>query len=1143
MTRAQARLLRKVFTAGGPIVVAIAALAVLMTIYMIFDRLLDASVGGSIPREIAIPVRNGEAVDFGRRELLQPVGPSAAVDRHVRLSRGANGQWQLASPTGQRRALLQFTDGTTTFAHRWPLATGDEVRLQGAVIRFTSVDHARRVIALDVRTATGARQLTLDASHFNRGTLTSASPGTEPGWVGSCQPRGVALEVLLGLRHLATGYVEGWRWAERLLRRFQDKPRLLIGGVLTCRGGYDVPRLAMPGLEARELILVERGGRFMLAPGVTQPALVIRRGPCRVQGFQEIAWRIDGSPASAQDCAVSAGGGARLASIVLGRTRYDVSLGPDRAMLRPTLNVPLLSDTEAQALEEERRNAGITSPMPELQRLPNRQRWIGIGDALKQAGAFDWRGQAVLVLPFVLMGGLLLLRRLPVWQIARGSEPLTRGSARQTIALVTLWLSLLLTAISTVLLSGLVPAEVGEVSPKAMFAVVLANYALASIAVAMETRTGPSLALLWLAVLVLMGTGLLNMAQLGFGADSTRFVELYTGQLQVYGLLPPLIVAVASVRLGLVRQAAAPLFASERARTRAGFSFLESTPASPSVLAIARQIGQALLAAVWFFILALLALLIVGLLVTALINGLGASVMLLDEETSPLQYAGFAVVALLVLFLVYRLPTIAFSMKAAPLLILTLMFLAWLALGGDTGLGPFQPVELGKFAAVAFLSLFLIALDRRQSSRDPVVPLSLFLIYGSAVVFFIFLFAVVPALKSDFSPVLIVTLTSLSLVAIAGFRPALRVLVGNAGSARWQRMRDAKWMAVPTHLKPFKGQLIEVPGVRRRLSLGLIAGVFRGVVALALIGAGTFVVRDVLSPFFWDDYVQARERLETLLAVDDVGKLAQRALSYRDLDYSRPGVPDEAGNLRRIVDYRDLGLQVIQSRQAIAAAPCHDLATLTGDPRRFLMLRMLLGRADPPAAASPPRRPAVPAPTTATVAATPVLPTGQFLGAECRGDAGAVFGRNPESVQRIPAVKDDFAAAFFMNRFGLKAAVALGIAQLILLLVLVTGAFRVRRALTGDHRETAFRFALFGTMLGGAILFGLHWAISWSNQFGLLPVMGQPMTFLSLGGSHLTLMAFPLIVVAILGLRIMAEPATRRPHFSPPDPPRRGVMR
>ena len=53
----------------------------------------------------------------------------------------------------------------------------------------------------------------------------------------------------------------------------------------------------------------------------------------------------------------------------------------------------------------------------------------------------------------------------------------------------------------------------------------------------------------------------------------------------------------------------------------------------------------------------------------------------------------------------------------------------------------------------------------------------------------------------------------------------------------------------------------------------------------------------------------------------------------------------------------------------------------------------------------------------------------------------------------------------------------------------------------------------------GYTLFGLgwmqigHWLIAWGNSLGLVPVMGQPMTWLSAGNSHL--MAFAMVTLAL----------------------------
>ena len=52
-------------------------------------------------------------------------------------------------------------------------------------------------------------------------------------------------------------------------------------------------------------------------------------------------------------------------------------------------------------------------------------------------------------------------------------------------------------------------------------------------------------------------------------------------------------------------------------------------------------------------------------------------------------------------------------------------------------------------------------------------------------------------------------------------------------------------------------------------------------------------------------------------------------------------------------------------------------------------------------------------------------------------------------------------------------------------------------------------YAIFGL----AIMQATHWTIAWGNSLGLLPVMGQPMTWLSAGNSHL--LGFALLTLTI----------------------------
>jgi cell division protein FtsW (lipid II flippase) len=116
----------------------------------------------------------------------------------------------------------------------------------------------------------------------------------------------------------------------------------------------------------------------------------------------------------------------------------------------------------------------------------------------------------------------------------------------------------------------------------------------------------------------------------------------------------------------------------------------------------------------------------------------------------------------------------------------------------------------------------------------------------------------------------------------------------------------------------------------------------------------------------------------------------------------------------------------------------------------------------------------------------------------------------------LPAVQDDFIAAFLLHRFG-------GLFGL--LLVLLQGLWwalliQLGRGLMTAHGGREEERGLFRL---GALLFGLawiqaaHWVISWGNVTGLLPVMGQPMTWLSSGNSHMLAIGVSALLLGLVG--------------------------
>lgn len=127
------------------------------------------------------------------------------------------------------------------------------------------------------------------------------------------------------------------------------------------------------------------------------------------------------------------------------------------------------------------------------------------------------------------------------------------------------------------------------------------------------------------------------------------------------------------------------------------------------------------------------------------------------------------------------------------------------------------------------------------------------------------------------------------------------------------------------------------------------------------------------------------------------------------------------------------------------------------------------------------------------------------------------FGGNDARVMGIPAVQNDFILAFFLHKAG-------GVAGLVLLglcLVWLGLLFRLARGLLQaatpwerKHKLPA-RFLAY-SLYGLAWMQAFHWLIAWGNALGVLPIMGQPMTWVSSGNSHLLAVALPTLVLALL---------------------------
>lgn len=123
------------------------------------------------------------------------------------------------------------------------------------------------------------------------------------------------------------------------------------------------------------------------------------------------------------------------------------------------------------------------------------------------------------------------------------------------------------------------------------------------------------------------------------------------------------------------------------------------------------------------------------------------------------------------------------------------------------------------------------------------------------------------------------------------------------------------------------------------------------------------------------------------------------------------------------------------------------------------------------------------------------------------------LGQSAGEVLRVPAIQDDFAASFFLNRHGLLAGLLLWCLQALFLCGLVRSAWQnYQLACNARNYRQAWlgRFRYF-TLCGGAALVLGHFLLSWGTNLAIFPIMGQPMSFLSAGGSHLVFFLCPLL--------------------------------
>lgn len=545
------------------------------------------------------------------------------------------------------------------------------------------------------------------------------------------------------------------------------------------------------------------------------------------------------------------------------------------------------------------------------------------------------------------------------------------------------------------------------------------------------------------------------------------------------------------------------------------------------------------------------------------------------------------------------------------LTIVLALFAAWFFLGNQTGLGgSIQPVEAGKFAIVVLLGASLAQwLIRARLLAQAWFGITLIAVVLSALFIVALLF--VPAVKSDYSPLIIIA-SATAITGIIGFTAiGMRIREEEMDDIKDIERIPLSYMPkiLDVRLKPtqliflllvfsliFTAPLIyadarfheflaliknsieytimvlivivlaafmlvrimRVPRAttiiflalplvligawalgRQEIIVMIIAMVFAVIIIFAVALGGRInwtlariaiampVIAIVLAVGLrdlpakvglgvqeWSWFDTPDQQIEELERVLGEGRRlpVERLMSWADLRYGRSEDKEETRQLA----LRDMNFHVLRSRATIANAPCGLSPELTSAPYNIGFIFDHLGRVVSEGLG-------LSCPKTATVFTEKLSCTPSTLKAPVRPHC-------------VPVVQSDFAATYITARFGISASALLVALQGIFILFVMDVYMRLQSKRSRDPVETGADQALACIALGAGMLFLMQWILAWSNAFGLLPVMGQPMTWLSAGTSHHLFMAIPAALVLLVATRLAGM---RTPVLTIRIPPRR----
>jgi len=478
----------------------------------------------------------------------------------------------------------------------------------------------------------------------------------------------------------------------------------------------------------------------------------------------------------------------------------------------------------------------------------------------------------------------------------------------------------------------------------------------------------------------------------------------------------------------------------------------------------------------------------------------------------------------------------------APNFVAILGLLLWAAFGTQQGLfGFLQPVEFGKFWAIVLVAALLTTFERRTRRLVPRSGWWVSAVSVALVGSFVLLLAFAPVVRSDYSPLVVV-------VAAIAVMLAFRL----ADILRWIRIEGRRIDALrrlPRRFPPRVTRRLPWPLPKWRIGRGP-AWAMAALVQLASVAVLAWLVASYAQPLLAVRVLElengwpAERECRIVALVEARGKgrnvPVERFLAWDDLDYAmvdRPQTPTSCpenasprdGDQRPpalAIRFPELSYQVVRSRSEIAASPCRASTVMKGGGTS-------LGGFDPAAVVS-----AVGSATAWLLGLG--LEPGDVLCRPLADRDASVDGEERSAIldvrgpATIPVVSNDFAGAYLVARHGVQSAMMFLGFQIGLVSLAVLIYVRLQWSRSADQREAVVRYFVSLLAVGSAALFGVQWLFAWSNVLGLLPVMGQPMTWLSYATSHHLLMALPAALTLLQAARLSGGGAPKPSLRAPP---------